>query len=382
MKKQALAIAIASALAAPSAFAAQDTSGMQYTSAAEGFYASLRAHLDFSSGTNDADINAGTSRIGLRGTNDLGGGLAGFYQWEARATFSGSSPLDQVRLGHVGLRGNFGEFVVGRFWSNDYNWTHSSTDVANVYSGYLNYTDQRGGRVGEAIQYTTPDLNGFQGAILVRMGGDNSDDRSDPADPMTNEYNSVVNGARADNDLDNWTLAGTYTVQGFTVAGSYSTEIDGLVASNAEDSNGATAGGMTAASTTDLTSWTVRLGYAQDNWYVNGWYGEDALSEGVTYSADVVDTSSNADTNRAAANVALADRELISVAGGVALDKVNVYALYETRELGMVEDTYGTVGVQYSLGSNSRVWIEYWSRDLDSDTTAEDLVNLGLRHDF
>ena len=47
MKKQALAIAIASALVAPSAFAAQDTSGMQYTSAAEGFYASIRAQVGF-----------------------------------------------------------------------------------------------------------------------------------------------------------------------------------------------------------------------------------------------------------------------------------------------------------------------------------------------
>ena len=60
----------------------------------------------------------------------------------------------------------------------------------------------------------------------------------------------------------------------------------------------------------DLTSWTIRLGYAQDNWYVNGWYGEDDSSE----------------------SDGKADAELFSVAGGVEVDRVNVYALYEAVE--------------------------------------------------
>ena len=114
----------------------------------------------------------------------------------------------------------------------------------------------------------------------------------------------------------------------------------------------------------DLTSWTIRLGYAQDNWYVNGWYGEDDSSEGD----------------------GKADAELFSVAGGVEVDRVNVYALYEAVENAGggagVEDSYGTLGVQYTLGSNSRVWIEYWSRDLDSKPDADDIINIGLRHDF
>lgn len=421
MKKQALALAIASALAAPSALAAQDTSGMQYTSASEGFYASLRGQLDFANSDNDASIGGGSSRIGIRGTNDLGGGLEGFYQYELQVGINDAANANadedgaelRTRLGHVGLRGNFGEFVVGSFWTADYGFTHGSTDVANNYSGYLNYTTEREGRSEQSVQYTTPDLNGFQGAVLAKVGGGTDD-----------------------NDLDLWNLSAQYAIQGFTVGGSYNviTDTNYTVGVLAEDqyraavaavpaadaqcsggaavpANGTCPAGETYEAATpaeaaitaqtglvvdddeivsdnkeDLTSWTLRLGYAQDNWYVNGWYGEDSTSD---YSADVAvrDGTTGTDT---VVNISADDTELFSLAAGVAVDKVNLYGVYEVRETDFTggdvslsrEDSYGTIGVQYNLGAQSRVWIEYWARDLDSNPAAEDVINIGLRHDF
>ncbi len=466
MKKQVLAVAIASALAAPSALAAQDTSGMQYTSAAEGFYASIRGQLDFTTDGGDAEVNGGTSRVGIRGTNDLGGGLEGFYQWEVEVGINDGDPNTgndneiHTRLGHAGLRGNFGELVVGSFWTSHYAFTHGSTDVANVYSGYLNYSERREGRSERSIQYTTPDLNGFQGAILAGIGSTGTDDG---------------------NDLDLWNLSAQYAIQGFTVGGAYNVIVDGnsLAAADAQsaqaalcrdggapslnngqiaaaantrdaaietaqttfdaaqavfdgigtptDANrmtyqaaadaydaaveaaneaydraidGAARGtqdeatpnadtGLTCATgqgstiknavnvaaaraeqTEDLTSWTLRLGYAQDNWYVNGWYGEDDYSE-VPGAEDV---------------------EILSLAAGVSVDKVSLYGVYETAENAGEfgggganqtgnETTYGTIGVQYDLGAQSRVWIEYFSRDVD-EVERDDIINIGLRHDF
>ncbi len=383
-----LAIAIAAAMVSPSAFAAQDTSGMQFTSASEGFYASLRADLSFSSdGGNDADGNAnidhGSSRIGVRGSNDLGGGLSGFYQWEGEVFIAGGGDaFRRARLGHVGLRGSFGEIIVGSFWANDYNWTHGGTDIANKYSGYLNYNDQRAGRASKAIQYSTPDLNGFQGAIRVDVGtNDNTIAVDEASINASNQHvygggnfnagsgtsNATMSPARSDNDIDGWNIAAKYDIQGFSVGASYNNLSDRLAKITRDTNNGA----MNVISYEDATSWTIKSGYAQDNWYVNAWYGEDNVSD---------------------ANGALDDTEYFSIAGGISVDKVNLYVLHETRENSVFmdmsdtvmsnDDSYTTLGAQYSLGSNSRVWLEYWARDLDNNPESEDVVSVGLRHDF
>ena len=351
MKKQALAIAIASALVATPSFAAQDTSGMHYTSASEGFYASIRARFD-TAGTSDdtSSIENSSSRIGVSGSNDLGGGLEGFYAWDLGVGIQNSPAGNDdddsnsgtsVRLGNVGLRGAFGSFWVGSNWAADYNWTHGSTDIANHASGNLDYTANRPGRTNDAIEYTTPDLNGFQGAFRLNAGGGTDD-----------------------NDIDAWNLAANYAVQGFSVAGAYNVRPDALT----KTTEGAAADADPAGKD-DANAWTFKLGYSQDNWYVNGWYGEDNTS----------DQGYGGDAN----GVKLEDETRFSIGGGVSVDKVNLYALYDQLENSMkAENSYGTVGAQYNLGSRSRVWIEYVSRDLDTSPTTDDYVNIGMRHDF
>ena len=143
---------------------------MRYTSAAEGFYASIRVGYESGAKENHKGTLGGgpnddgfASRIGVRGTNDLGNGLEGFYQWEAgvRTEASWFADVIRTRVARVGLRGSFGQVQMGSFWTQDYNWTHGSTDVANVASGNLSYTREREGRVSSSLEYTTPDLNGF-----------------------------------------------------------------------------------------------------------------------------------------------------------------------------------------------------------------------------
>ena len=410
MNKKILAAAIAALVATPSAIAAQDTSGMQYTSAAEGFYASIRARYN-SGSTDDAGqaIENQSSRFGVRGTNDLGGGLEGFYQYEAGVDISNGGSL-RTRLGHVGLRGTFGQMQVGSFWTQGYNWVYGSTDVANTHSGNLVYSKLFPARISKAVEYTSPDLNGFQVAGVVMMDkdqdGEGAINRTGPetityrfitilpttganagiptlgielpaptagvlltrpilTTPQGVEFLDVVAGSQGqldrndrvvvrtptvinpkdDNDLDYYMLAAKYAIQGFDVAASYSVIPDGQADGNGRE---------------DLSAYAVRLGYTQDNWYVGGWYSEDNAADG--NASDDVQT--------------------FSVAGGVAVDKVNFYGVYENQDSGKNDDTHGTVGVQYNFGARSRVWIEYAAQDLDSNDVAADYVNIGLRHDF
>lgn len=397
MKKQALAIAIASALAAPSALAATDTSGMRYTSASEGFYASLRVEYQTNDGSEDGDaqIVNDSSRIGLRGTNDMGGGLEGFYQWEANVNLNdnhpdgsdGDSRALNTRLGHVGIRGAFGQVQFGSFWTADYDYVGVITDLhtagfgdGGISSDY--YNRQRDARSQAAVEYRTPDLNGFEGAIRAS-----------------------TDSGEAGDDIGLWNLAARYQIQGFTVGGSYNVITNGqgqdYVAPTAEvaavaemircwndaDSDDVIdAGEVTTAATCndvevgrvpatplvpaeagqaavaseDLTSWTIGLNYAQDNWYVGAFYGEDDTSE-----------------------TSMQDTELFSIGAGVVVDKVEVNADYHAEEnaLGEENNIFG-LGATYRFTSSSRVYIKYIGRDYDSSETEDDTVRIGLRHDF
>jgi predicted porin len=381
--KKAIILAIAGALATPSAFAAEDTSGMLYTSAAEGFYASIRAAYD--SGQNEGDTSAignSSSRFGVRGTNDLGGGLEGFYQYEAGVSIDNGGGLS-TRLGHVGLRGTFGEVRLGSVWANSYNWVYGATDAANYGSGNFAYTL----RASNVVQYTSPDMDGFQGSFLLQMV-----DRDAPASiefsPPTLDANgaqmcagldfaegdyinvsqnvpglirncaNITPAVEDDNDLDKWIVSARYEFGGVTAAGTYANQPDGL--STTTEVNGVDVAGVD-----DATAWAFRLGYGQDNWSVNGWYGSD----------------NSGDTNADAKDV-----DNVSLSGVMSVEQATFYAVWEKQdnvggESG-VDNSIAMFGVQYNLGVNSLVWANYISRDNDDDAAQDDYVSIGLRHDF
>ena len=422
MKKKALALAVAGVFFAPASYAAQDTSGMQYTSAAEGFYASIRAAFSTEetengtgTGTSATDSGAGignsSSRFGVRGSNDLGNGLKGFYQYEAGVDIHNGGNLS-TRVGQVGLEGAFGRVWLGSGWTETYNMTYGSTDVANTGSGSIVYgtsNAMRPGRDNNMIQYRTPDISGFQGALGVKMAAE-SDNESSFA-PVRGD----------DNNVDMWSLAAKYSVQGFTGAFAYSVQPDhdawgvftaadraaitarqnlfeartgregnpnGTDAEMARDRTTGTVDHARTATVEDLTAWTARLGYAQDNWYVNGWYGKNNDSDFThTFVANrelnqAGDMIVNSAADRDVTHTGI-DDEFVSLAGGVSVDKINLYAVWDKVEYGNgVEDATTVLGVQYNLGSRSRVWMDYVSKDLDTNTAAEDQIYVGLRHDF
>ena len=166
--KTLVAAAVAAMLAVPASHAAIDDAGMQYTSAAEGFYGSLR--MDFSSSdkgtpgaadTDSAGLDVSASRLGVRGTVDLGGGLSAGYNYEFAVNGDNGAAIGTTRLHNVGLSGGFGSVLVGTQWALDYNYVWVKTDVMNVRSGWFAYNANRAGRQSNAITYTSPDFNGF-----------------------------------------------------------------------------------------------------------------------------------------------------------------------------------------------------------------------------
>jgi len=134
-------------------------------------------------GTGEAFSLAGTqnartsSRLGFRGTEDLGGGLRAGFTYEIginadRSTPAGASPADnaQTRLANLSLSGGFGTVVVGTFM-NAFDTARGfspATGVGGAVPGG-DFTQAHGAALTErfdsrtqnAIAYVSPAFNGF-----------------------------------------------------------------------------------------------------------------------------------------------------------------------------------------------------------------------------
>ena len=108
MKKSLIALAVAGAFAAP-AFAA--TSNVD-------IYGKLHVSVNFVDdqpvGTSDVGISSNASRIGFKGSEDLGGGLSAIWQIESTVALDESGGNLATRNSFIGLKGGFGTVLAGR----------------------------------------------------------------------------------------------------------------------------------------------------------------------------------------------------------------------------------------------------------------------------
>jgi len=114
------------------------------------------------------------SRLGFRGTEDLGGGLRAGFVYEIginadRNTPAGASPADnaRTRLANLSLTGGFGTVVVGTFMNAFDTARAFSPATANVPGGDFVFrngaatVERFDSRTQNAIAYVSPAFNGF-----------------------------------------------------------------------------------------------------------------------------------------------------------------------------------------------------------------------------
>ena len=105
MKKSAIALAVTAALAASAATYAETT-----------LYGSVRGgieHFDPSDGEDAWVIRDESSRMGVKGSEDLGNGLSAIYQAEFGFNIVDNNGLASGREQWVGLKGGFGSVKIG-----------------------------------------------------------------------------------------------------------------------------------------------------------------------------------------------------------------------------------------------------------------------------
>ena len=231
--KKLIAIAIAAGMAAP---VMADTT----------LYGQLHASYDILSGSNDyAGVASNSSRIGVKGSTDLTGGLKAIYQAEwGMDTGGADNDKGLVKSGKtaitnrnqvVGIAGGFGAVLIGRhdtplkiigrkadlFWSTQLG---QNRNIVNPGAWDL--------RPNNVVAYQSPKIGGFQAlaAYVTDLGVANTAPNTDDKDGSTAfSINGIykagpmmVGAGYETHDLDNpLAVGGTDSRDAFRLMGSY-----------------------------------------------------------------------------------------------------------------------------------------------------------------
>lgn len=139
-------------------------------------------------------VSSYSSRIGWKGSEDLGNGMSAVYQFEVAYNADGDNTAApfSTRVGYGGIKGDFGQVAIGQQWTPSYVLVRGKHDPMNTTAGGNVYG---GGfpaatRVGNTISY----INSFGDVKLaVAIVSANSDTLNDaidaaisiPAGPVT-----------------------------------------------------------------------------------------------------------------------------------------------------------------------------------------------------
>ncbi|CAN5514049.1 porin [soil metagenome] len=174
------------------------------------------------------------SRLGFKGTEDLGDGLAALYQLEMRFNADTGTQYSSSTLFHgptlVGLSGKFGTIKLGRNWGNVGNVSTSAIDPFEG-DGVAGLNPLILPRVNNSVTYYSPSFSGF-GLEVQYMFGEK------PA------------GLAAGQDNDGFGASISYATDNLRL---------GLGARRAANSNKSIDGGMSAAYT--IGAATLLAGY-------------------------------------------------------------------------------------------------------------------------
>jgi predicted porin len=189
--KKVLPLAIAAALVAPTAALADATVYGRVHVAVENFDRDIDDEIrDYliDNGLYDVnrwlakdsqEINSRNSRVGIKGSEDLGNGLKGIYQLEFAVDVAedGSGGLDRGRNQFVGLAGGFGTLLVGRH-DTPLKMSQGKFDVFNDTIADIGSVMPGEDRLGNVVAYISPDWAGFTlaGAMVAGEQGDGDPD--------------------------------------------------------------------------------------------------------------------------------------------------------------------------------------------------------------
>ena len=225
MKKSLLALAVLAASGAAMAQSSVTLYGVADASVAK------RTGSSLALSTNGL-LNNGNSRLGVRGVEDLGGGLKASFNMEMGINL-GTGATDSAtyqRAAFMALDGSFGQIYAGRRLSPTFFAiaNYELTGAAN-YSAEANMFGFGGAtRNNSYLGYTTPSMSGFKATIGTVLKGNNAPNGAKTEFALTYNAGPLAVGMAYDTNAmavgdnkRNGSIGASYDLGGFKVAASY-----------------------------------------------------------------------------------------------------------------------------------------------------------------
>ena len=208
--------------------------GIGKIEAGSGLAAPLNDASDKTEFISGSTMNNGTSRLGVRGVEDLGGGLKAGFQFETGLDLDngGSSSAFWSRQANIWLGGNWGTVKLGRQFTPSY-LTTSTFDLTGtaLYSALANTYNFAGigRRANSAFAYVTPSFGGFTGALAYVTKTDLGLPKAAWDLGLMYKNGPIGVGLSANkvaNSKTNYQLGGKYNLGNFALAASYTQASD------------------------------------------------------------------------------------------------------------------------------------------------------------
>jgi predicted porin len=266
MNKKLVAAAIAAAMAAPAAYA-------EVT-----IYGKVHMSVDFvdannAVGANDMDgIADRDSRIGFKGSEDLGNGLKAVWKTEWNVQFDGGNQtVNNSRDNYLGLATNFGTFLLAGNINHPYKSAFGKYDFfADTLADWDDTIEMEDNRADNAIVYISPSFSGFKftGASVAAEGANGQDSLMDAYSLAVNYSGGGLMAAAAYEDISDVPATGQsgkkfrigagYKMDAFAVAATYEDveDVDAVVG-------------------VDATRWTIQGSFAMGNNKLKAMYGNE-----------------------------------------------------------------------------------------------------------
>ncbi len=359
MKRTALTLAVAAAIATLPLVTQADTI----------LYGEAKVSIDYVDDSGDLtdsnrdgywDVVNNGSKLGIKGFEDLGGGLKAFYLYDFNVDMTEGGNFAGLNQKFVGLSGGFGAVTIGTqdtpYWK-----ILNVTDIFNssrmfdggVYlgAGLSEETNDNGslGTLANSIDYQTPNFGGFSAEALLVL------------DSRINDTHGFSDG------VDIWNVNLKYS-QGPIFAGLTYIKLDG-------DDRVDLGQGLRA--NYDLDNWGLGVGYKTDQFLVGAIYEQGTFN--------IVNFQRNSYLNgRKLANGD--DAKSWLVVGQYAFGNNTIRAAYGQTDTGISgEDTIDNwrLGYQYNFSKRTLLWAEYFGRDANTlFFNDQNAISIGMKHLF